>query len=252
MSRFKKVWIAILAALGVQYARPPMLTHVDHVKVQPQITQSTEPPNLNHPVLTEGKIQWEDGTDPLDSEEEMFHEAVSKANRVLASDCFKRAVLGARFSEAQGKSNDEVYGSFLGQAIIANVEVFMGTRFRVRWGRLRSGEDDSFVGGPKEAIDTPRLQVSGFLMAQVVVDLDDLAGTGLEEISDGRTRIFAGHELGQQARMSLGQGVVWRRKPDQVLPDRISGLGLLCLVRQTRGLPGVRIRHLQRRRRNRK
>jgi hypothetical protein len=84
------------------------------------IVQNIKPSNLT-PKITLGTV------DSNPEEKPMIVEAVEYVNDVIASDCFKKEVLNAKFTETNGLTNDQIFATFQGAIPPIAVTMFDGT-----------------------------------------------------------------------------------------------------------------------------
>lgn len=113
-------------ALGVQYARPPVMDTnppIAHASPTPVPVEEVSP--LDAPHMQVGQI-----LNATDAEKSLVSQSFDLANAVLASDCFKSKVLAAHFTETNNLSNEEIYALLKSKPIAVNVSFFNGSWYQ--------------------------------------------------------------------------------------------------------------------------
>jgi|GEM_PF-6970322 len=121
MNKIKSWILGALAAIGIfQYSRPPVM-----------IDQTITPQTSHVSVPSDGKpevILIEDGIKgATDAEKKVVVQSVQETNQIDRSDCFKNKILGAKFTETNGLTNQQVYDVLATHPVSIKVEIFNGS-----------------------------------------------------------------------------------------------------------------------------
>jgi len=126
---FHGAWISLTMALGVQYARPPVMEEVH--PPQAPIVEATPAPISTPIVLPSSnnvpQMILKRVTGATSEELQMIKKGFEQANIVLASECFHLKVIKGKYTEDNGQSPGQIWNHISKAPIEVNAEMFYGT-----------------------------------------------------------------------------------------------------------------------------
>lgn len=123
MKTLKSKILALLAGVGVAYqvSRPPeMETHDKVIEIDKSPTFYGNKPE----VLLTGTINAKP------EEVKLINEAIKLSNTVMATECFRNAILDGKFTETNGLTNTQIYDLIASKKMSVKVQMFTGNFYQ--------------------------------------------------------------------------------------------------------------------------